>query len=308
MKSSFLLFLVPLLTLVACKPESPAGSSGGEADATTVVEEKEAITPDGAHILFSPELDRPAGQVIRMTEVMKTTGGSFGMESPQGKFEGDMDMTTTKELRFENESAAKVKATITRNELIQKVVMNGQEMPQAPQSKPLVGVPLLISLEEDEWKGVREDGNAVDASAEVELMAVTRKVSRAEDEGLYGSEARKVGDSWKVDAAEAMMLKEASDVEGSIELTFDKIGDHEGSECAFISGTFDMSGSAPEGPGGGDGSMSLKGTFTIIRSLEHQLDVFRELDGEMKIEMKTPVGLMTMSGPTTITETAKVGE
>lgn len=291
--------------LSSCKPEAPAEAKDSGEAAAPAGEQTASPATDG-HRLFIEDFERSPGVVIEATEVMKMTDGSFGIESPQGGFEGKMDMATTKELRFETESGDKVKATISKNEVTQKMVMNGQEMPQPPQTKPLVGVPLVISRTDGEWAGIREDGAEVAQMAEAELKSVTRKVSRIEDRNLYGTETRKPGESWEVDAAESMMLEDSDEVEGTVKLTFDKLGDYEGKECAFISGTFEMKGSAPEEAGGGEGSMSLKGTFTIIRSIEHQLDLYRQLDGAMEVEMTTPMGKMRMAGPTTITETASI--
>lgn len=258
-----------------------------------------------SYVLVSGKAERIAGLETTISDVMSMENGKFSIEAPQGELEGIMEMKTTKIVETKNETDSKINVKVTKSESEQKMTMKGQEMPQPPQMLPLVGMQLVFTLKDGEWTGVREDGGEINESEQAELSNLERSVSGIEDKNVYGTKPRKPGDTWTVDAKEMAMVDAADDVKGSVEMSFDKIGDHNGTECAFLTGQIDMSGSAPGGTGA-DGAMNLKGTFKIIRSLKHQVDFVRNMDGTMKIEMKTPAGTMKMSGPTTMKRTVEV--
>ncbi|MFC7339186.1 hypothetical protein ACFQY0_18475 [Haloferula chungangensis] len=258
-----------------------------------------------SYVLVSENPERPVGLETTISDVMSMENGKISMGTPQGDFEGNMEMKTTKVTETKNESESKIIAKVTRSETLQKMTMNGQEMPQPPQMLPLVGMPLVLTLKDGEWSGVREDGGEFNEAEQAELSNVERSVSGIEDKNIYGTEPRKPGDTWTVDAKDMAMVDAADDVNGSVKMSFDKVGEHEGTECAFLTGKIEMSGSAPGGTEA-DGTMSLNGTFKIIRSLKHQVDLVRNMDGTMKIEMKTPAGAMKMSGPTVMKRTVEV--
>ena len=259
------------------------------------------------YVLVSEKFERVAGLQTTISDVMSMENGKFSVATVQGEFEGTMEMKTTKVIETKNETGSKIKAKITKSEAEQKMTMNGQEMPQPPQMLPLVGMPVIITLKDDKWSAVREDGGEVTEPEKAELSNLERGVSGVEDRNIYGSEPRKPGDTWTVDAKEMAMVDTADDVEGSVEMSFDKVGDHEGMECAFLTGEIDMNGSTP-GETGAEGTMELKGTFKIIRSLKHQVDLVRDMNGTMKIEMKTPAGTMKMSGPSVMKRSVKVAK
>jgi len=261
-----------------------------------------------SYVLVSDKAERTPGLKLTFSDTMTMSGGKFSMNTPQGVFEGTMDLKTTKVIETRNETALKIKAKITTSENKQTMTMNGQELPQPPQAMPLVNVPLVISFTDGVWKASREDGEKVNDADAVELSNLEKSVSGVEDKNIYGTKPRKPGDNWVVDAKEMGMVDVSDDVEGSVKLNFDKVADHEGVECAFLTGKIEMAGSPPANGGVTGGKMELNGTFKIIRSLESQIDVFRELNGTMKMEMITPGGTMKISGPTVMKKPAVVGK
>lgn len=258
--------------------------------------------------LVSEKPEVMPGLKLAVTESMSMGGGKFTMETAQGPMEGALDQESLKVVEVAHESATRIKVTIKSSKAEQTMSMNGQAMPQAPQELPLIDVPLLINLTEGMWKAEREDGEEIDMLAQAELGNIERLLSGVEDKNIYGTKPRKPGDTWTVDAKEMSMVDASDDVEGSVKMKFDRVAEHEGIECAFLTGEITMNGSPPGAEGAGVGKMSLSGTFNIIRSLEHRMDLSRTMDGRMKIEMETPAGTMKMAGPVVIKKMIEIGE
>ncbi|MGB6222985.1 hypothetical protein [Haloferula sp.] len=265
-----------------------------------------ATTGEKSYQLVSEKPEVMPGLKLTVTESMTMEGGKFTMEMPEGPMEGALDQESLKVVSVAHETASKIKATITSSKAEQTMSMNGQAMPQPPQEMPLIDVPLAITLTEGTWKAQREDGEEADMLAQVELANIERLVSGVEDENVYGTEPRKPGDTWTVDAREMSMVDASDDVEGSVKMKFDQVAEHEGIECAFLTGEITMNGSPPGADEAGGGKIELSGTFKIIRSLEHRMDLSRTMNGNMKIEMKTPIGMMKMAGPVVMKKTVEI--
>ncbi|MEP4078131.1 hypothetical protein [Haloferula sp.] len=273
--------------------------------------ETDAVAEAGvgkSYVLMSEKPEKAPGLKTTVSDVMSMEGGKFSIDSAQGVLEGTMAIKTTKVISASNETAAKVNVKITKSEAEQKMIMNGQELPQPPQVLPLVDVPLVATLTNGIWRAAREDGEKVSAVEQAELLNAERLVSGVEDKNVYGTGARKPGDTWTVDAKKMSMVDAGDDVEGTVEMSFEKVDAHKGEECAFLSGEINMTGSTPSAEGDNGVKMELKGTFEIVRSLKDQVDLFREMKGTMEMEMNTPAGIMKMSGPTVMKRTSVVGK
>jgi hypothetical protein len=265
-----------------------SGSGGGSA---------EQDEPAGSYVLVSKDYAPKPGTVMELRTDHDMTGGSFSMAAEGQKLEGALDITETEEVRVEVLAADKVKVLIGKHEEKQVMKMNGQEMPQPAEPKPLVGVPVLVTKSGGTWTAAREDGKEATAEEKKELDDIVESLLGDDDRAVYGTEARKPGDTWTVKGTQLPFLKDFENAEGEMTVTFDKVAAHEGSQCAFLSGTLKVTGSPAEMEEGTEGTITMEGTYKVIRSLEHREDVSAVIDAKMDAEMKLPVGTMTMKGP-----------
>lgn len=253
--------------------------------------------PAGTYVLVNKEYAPKPGTVMELSTAHDMTGGKFSMESQGQKMEGTMDMAETEEIRVEVLAEDKVKVVIGKHEENQTMTMNGQAMPQPGEPKPLVGVPVLVTKTGGTWTAAREDGKEPTDEEKKELEDIVEALVGDDDRAVYGTEARKPGDTWTVKGSQLPFLNDLENADGEMTVTFDKVATHEGGECAFFSGTLKVTGTPAEVEDGVEGTIKMDGTFKVIRSLEHLEDLSANIDAKMDVEMKLPVGTMTMQGP-----------
>lgn len=284
-----ILILAAASASMSCKPkESPAGGDSG-----TAVQE----VPDGSYVLVNKEYAPKPGTVRELGMRHEMTGGTFAMEAQERKVEGTMDMQETESVRLEALAEDRVKVVIGKHERKQTMKIGGREMPQPPKSKPLVGVPVLLTRSGGTWSAAREDGRQPTAEEKKEMDGLVERIDSESDLAIYGKEPRKPGDTWTVKGANLPFLDQLENPDGEMTVTFDKVGFHEGIECAFFSGTLKVTGNSADAGEGAESTITMAGTYKAIRSLEHLEDLLIDIDAKMDLEIKMPAGTMTVQGP-----------
>jgi hypothetical protein len=277
------------------------------ADKTADAAQKTA--PAGSYILA---VERPvivAGQVYEESDVMKMADGKFTITTPQGEMKGTMSVTETKSMRAKAETAEKVKVLIEKDETVQTMTINGQENDPDTKAKPLVGVPVTATLANGQWTAVRDDGAEPTAEEAKKLKKIAKELSGELVRKMYGTEPRKPGDKWSVDAADTIFADEddTKDAKGKVDLTFDKVADYQEMKCAFLSGTIDISGKPGDAAEDSDAKLNTSGKIAIIRALDLQTDLDADMKATMDMQMNLPNGAtMKMSGPMTLKSEAKI--
>lgn len=293
------------LTLSIGSPHTTA------APAEKTVESAPESAPAGSYILAVESPTVVAGQTYESTDLMKMEDGKLTVDTPQGQVEGTMELSETKKLHLKAIYANKVRILIEKGETTRKTTVNGHEDAPEPQQKPLVGVPVTATLADGKWTAVREDG--VDPSVEEakELRKIAKNLSGEMDRKMYGSQPRKPGDHWTVDAKDSIFSDEddTKNASGTIELTFDKVEDLKGKKCAFISGNIDVTATPGEAAADAVPKIKMSGKVTIIRALDLQVDLDVQIKGSMEMQMKLPNGgALEMTGPMTLKSEVMVVE
>lgn len=297
MKHQLLTILPATLALAAATASFSCKSKENTTVGGTGTGDAKQEAPAGTYVLVNKEYAPKPGTVMELSTDHDMTGGKFSMAAEGQTLEGTLDIAETEEIRVEVLAADKVKVLIGKHEEKQTMTMNGQAMPQPAEPKPLVGVPVLVTKSGATWTAAREDGKEPTADEKKELEDIVEALVGDDDRAVYGTEARKPGDTWTVKGSQLPFLNDLENAEGEMTVTFDKVATHEGSECAFLSGTLKVTGSPPEAEEGAEGTITMDGTFKVIRSLEHREDLSAKVDATMDVEMKLPVGTMTMKGP-----------
>lgn len=172
-----------------------------------------------------------------------------------------------------------------------------------------MGVPVTATLENGKWTAVREDGAEPSAEEAKELKKIARDISGELVRKMYGTEPRKPGDKWSVDAADTIFADddETKDAKGKVELTFDKVEEYHGMKCAFLSCTIEITGRPGDADKDSEAKIKLSGKVAIIRALDLQTDIDAEMKATMEVETKLPTGgSMKMSGPMTLKSESKL--
>ncbi|MCU0794839.1 MAG: hypothetical protein MUF31_02785 [Akkermansiaceae bacterium] len=295
MKKREMLMMAAALAVVSCKPKEESRAAGS-AGAGAAAGETAPAAPD-SWALAVTEFAPKVGTVIEHKSVNGLKDGSFKMEMQGQAVEGTMNMNDTKEIKFEVVAADRIRVEVTVSEEKQEMIMNGQTMPTPPKNPVLLGKTFFVVKGAEGWAAQAEDGSALPDDQAAEAEKIVKRITGEGDDKLYGTEARKPGDTWTVEGNDLPFLDGAESSEGKATFTFDKIGEHGGMQCAFLSGTVEMSGKPEEMQEGMEGKLKMTGKVTIIRSIEHHLDLAVDLTGELDATMNMPVGTMTMGGP-----------
>lgn len=279
------------------------------APAETAADASQKTIPAGSYILATERQVIVAGQTYEESDVMQMKDGKFTVTTPQGEMEGTINVTQTKSMRAKAETAEKLKILIAKDETVQTMTLNGQENAPDTKVKPLVGVPVTATLAGGKWTAVRDDGAEPTEEEAKELKKIGKKLSGDLVRKMYGTEPRKPGEKWSVDAADTIFADEddTKDAKGKVELTFDKVEDYQGEKCAFLSGTINVSGKPGDAAEDADAKLSMSGKISIIRALDLQTDLSADMKATMDMQMDLPNGAtMKMLGPMTLKSEAKI--
>ncbi|BCU76576.1 hypothetical protein [Luteolibacter sp. LG18] len=273
-----------LLTLAACTVLAATASA---ADETYVLAKKDHTPKAGSKHVESKK--------------MAMKNGTLKVKAGEQAMEGTCAITETETEAVEYVSADKVKRLMTVGEKSQKMTMNGQELPDEPHPNPLLKVPVTLTKADGEWTATLDDGKEPTDEQETALSKHEKNMDKSESVTMYGTEPRKVGDTWTVKAADMPFAQDQEDTEGSVKLTFKAVEDYQGKKCAHLEGPMEIKGKSAEGQ-----SISLKGNVIVYRSIEDLVDLKVSLDGKMEMSGDIPNGSMSMNGDMTMEFSTKV--
>ncbi|MFD0893241.1 hypothetical protein KBB96_17610 [Luteolibacter ambystomatis] len=241
------------------------------------------------------------GTKCELTKKMAMKNGVLKVKAGEQNMDGTCSISESESETIEYKAADKVKRTVTAGEKSQKMTMNGQEMPDEPRAHALLKVPVILTKEDGEWSAELEDGKEPTDEQQTELEKKEKDQDKSSDAEMYGTEARKVGETWTVDAADLPFAKQEEDTKGSLKITFKGVEDCGGKKCARLEGPMELTGKTDQGQ-----KLSLKGDVVIFRSLEDHMDMKVDFTGKMEMSGDIPNGSMSMSGEMTMSEVTKV--
>jgi hypothetical protein len=277
------------LVFTSCKENQSAGS-GSSAE----------VAP-GTYVLAKEGTTHAPGTKFTTTNEMLMKNGVMKVNAGGQTMEGTMESTERETQTVEIIAADQKKIVVTQSESIQKAKMGDQEMPPQNKTHVLLNLPVTYSRANGKWTAALSSGEAT--AEQTQKMEANAK-ALDDDAAVYGTEPRKIGDTWKSDASKlGSFNSEGMDMQGEVELTFKGVETYEGKKCARLEGTMNISGkSAPE-QGGQD--VSFKGTVQILRSLDDLEDLKAEFKGAMEMKGEMPGGDMSMKADMEVNTTTK---
>jgi len=203
-------------------------------------------------------------------------------------------------------SPVKARRILTSKTIEARMVVMEQEQPSPDKADPLQGVPVILEEKDGKWEAALEEGEAT-AEQKTALAEVANTANENDDLALYGEAARKPGDKWEVDLSKLPGFGGAKDLKGSFVVEFVEVKDVQGTPCAVLKSTVDLSGTkAGEGPAL---NIKMKGEAVVHRSLADLVDLESTMTGTMGMEGEAAPGMkMKIDGPVTMTRTATVGK
>jgi len=244
-----------------------------------------------------------AGTKVTASRKMAMANGTLNIEVGGQKMDGTCKITETETESIEYKSADKVLHEVTAGEKSQAMKINGEEMPNQPAPPSLLKAPFTLTKADGKWTAKLDSGEDPSDDQKEELKKKEKSLNKPDDVPMYGTEPRKVGDTWTVDAADLPFADGDKETKGEVKLTFKAIEEYDGKKCAHLEGPMELTGKTDEEEGK---DMSLKGTVVILRSLDDLMDLKMQFTGKMELKGAVPNGTMSMSGEMTMEETSKV--
>ena len=183
-----------------------------------------------------------------------------------------------------------------RKDAVTDQTLNGQKSPTTTEVEPLHKKTVIMTKNsEGLWNASLKSGQMTDEIQEA-LDQEAKSYNNPEYKYMYGTEPRKIGDTWKVDPSfiPTFTGDGAQNVTGSVSIKFDSVRKHNGLNCAVLNVDFDLQGNHKNGV-----QMKMRGTAEVLRSLDDHIDTGISLQGTITANGDIPQGESTieMSGP-----------
>lgn len=284
--------LVWSFVCASCKNEPEAEDSSVEEAESYVLAKANALPPEGAT------------GVVR--GVMTMTNAPLSLKVGEKPMVGTMSMRTEKEMIYDVISPTKVKILVAKDTEMREMSIGGQPQPSPAEVSPIQGEALTFEFQDGAWQASLDSGADLSEEQAEKTSNLSNKLSSKDSLGIYGSEPRKVGESWQVDPDNIPGMGSDSDFEGTYKLTFDRVEDFGGQRCAVLLGRVDVLGAPPVGDGQGT-QVKINAATTTYRSLDYLEDLKLEIDGEMTISGSPQPGVsMMVRGPFKMEQTSEL--
>ncbi|MEN8772399.1 MAG: hypothetical protein ABF379_06315 [Akkermansiaceae bacterium] len=261
------------------------------------------VTAAKKYILASKNPPTPVGSTHQVSDNLNFTNGKLKMKVGEQEFGGDMSNNTKEVQVIEYLADDKIKVTYLKNRKFEKSKIMGQEK-EEEEIDPIEGRVVLLEKAEGKWGG-KLQGDPVEpvdhekVNDEIESLVKSLNNNTEESVEIYGTEPRKIGDSWKVDPKNVPGMDDFKIEKGTMSVTFLEVKELNGEPCAILKGTFSIDGLLTEEEMEGM-SAKVSGEMRIVRSMKYFMDYKMEGDMEMSVKgvMKPQPGVLVDFGMT----------
>ncbi|WP_193213624.1 hypothetical protein [Luteolibacter marinus] len=255
------------------------------------------------YVLADNEAVPAPGVIARIESTMTLDEGSMTVSAGGQEMAGTMTRRDSEVKTLEGLPGNKARYLLVEAEATGSMVLNGNERPVPGEPKPLLGLPVMIEQKDGTWTATLESGTATPEQEE-ELAKIAKRNGSRESLTMYGTDPRKPGDRWQVNPADLSSFGSIEAMEGTMELEFVEVTDFQGTPCAVIKSTFEVTGNTPSDGTGNSMKVTFKGDSLIHRSLADLEDIDAKVNGTMTIHGTVgPQAEMHVEGPMTILET-----
>jgi len=262
---------------------------------------------DGHVLARKGSLPQP-GKAITHSTVQEMKDAALTLEVGEQKIEGKASSKESTNEVVEGISATKVRRILTSKTSESRMVVMEQEQPGPEKADPLQGLPVILEEKDGKWTATLEEGEATPEQKPA-LEQLAKRNSGDSDLAIYGDAPRKPGDKWDVDLAKLPTFGGATDLKGSFVVEFVEVKDIQGTPCAVLKSTVDLSGTTAKEGDEPALNIKMKGEMLTHRSLADLVDLESKLTATLNLDGTADQGVkMKITGPVSMNQTATVGK
>ncbi len=262
--------------------------------------QEEVVTE--SYLLARKEMVLPVQQKFRVTRLMSMSDAQIKMEVGGRGFEGTMSNAKEEELIYDFMTEDEIRISYEKSRAVEKSSMRGRE-DENEEIAPSEGKVILLEKKDGRWVGKLEVGK-VEESDEEGFGEVLKKLegefNENEQNAMYGTEPRKIGESWDVDPSLMPGLEDFEVKGGELTVTFVRVVEFQGELCALLKTAFSIKAEMRDDNMEGMGVL-IEGSGKILRSLNLLTDY--KFTGDMTMKMSGEVevqaginAMMSMEG------------
>ena len=245
---------------------------------------QEGETP-GTYVLAREGAPLPAGKTFANKRAISMTDAKMALEAGEQVVQGVMSTLEEEERLIEFVDQTKVRISVTKQNKQMAMQVGQAPVRKRGRVKATEGKVFLVEKVDGKWSAKVEKGEVTKEQEEEiqrELKSLETKFSENYDTEIYGTEPRKIGESWKV-AARFVPLAAGLDIkEGECTLEFKEVKTIDGEDFAVLKMVYDIKAVSDEVDQKGM-SLHFTGTGETLRSLSLLMDY--QFDGESKVEI-----------------------
>lgn len=229
----------------------------------------------------------PAGTILETTEKSSAKELKITLISEGEELHGTLQNTTNKVTQTNLITNTKATVKTTTSEEVNRTVMEGEEIPEHPETDPLLNKTVELEKIDGLWT-VTNLGKLGDAMENAKRIATS--MNSESNNSIYGYKPRKIGDTWKADsdAIKSHLNQDGAIKAASATLTLLSVKSEHGREIATIKIDIEASWNPQLGM-----TTSMNGPFTIKRDLGLFIDI--DSAGSVKQTMNMKQGTMTIN-------------
>lgn len=273
-------FLGAAFSLASCgKKETPEPNS-----------ETGAATSAKAYVLAEKSMIPSTEKTITTSAEFEMDGAEMTLTMAGNEIKGSMSNETKT-----TETTQRVSENTLRHVIVSEVekgtiVMNGQEQPTPQKTNPLIGLPVIVKVEDGEVTAALEEGVAT-PEQEAAMDELIAKFENNEDLVMYGDSPRQVGDRWDVDPSMLTNFSGATGLSGTFTTQLKSVEEIDGVKCAMLECVFDLSGKTMTSGDEPQMEISIAGRADVIRSIEDLIDLDAKMTAEMLVQGEPAPGM-----------------
>lgn len=248
----------------------------------------------------------PVGTTINVEKSFVVTDAVVEIEAGGQRLNGSATKSNVQKFAAQVKAEDAVTVTVIEDYKTNKLILNDEVKEPDPKHSAVHGTVLEYKRKDDTWTStLTEEGKEIKPNEQQRKKAERmgrNLLSHQSALEMYGTEPRKVGDQWKVDAANLSIFSdEDSETSGEVTLSFVKEETLDGILCAVIDGQFIVQKKA------GPMNTKMTGNLKIYRSPSLMVDVSLTVSGMITSQGAPQPGMkMTSTGPFKTIFTTKV--
>ena len=229
----------------------------------------------------------PAGTILETTEKSSAKELKVTLINEEEELHGTVQNTTNKVTQTNLITNTKAIVKTTTSEEVNKMVMEGEEIPDHPETDPLLNKTVEFEKIDGLWNvtNLEKLGDAIENA-----KRIATSMNSESNNSIYGYKPRKIGDTWKADsdAIKSHLNQDGAIKTASATLTLLSVKTENGREIATIKIDIKASWNPQLGM-----TTSMNGPFTIKRDLGLFIDI--DSAGSVKQTMIMKQGTMTIN-------------